>query len=286
MPFNAIRAFPVCAALVALALAALAMPAQAQLQARVLSAAPSYVTSLTTPLVGPAPRFVGRTWDGVVRNLRIEALPDSQGRMTFGVGSGSRCAYGAGDTDDRVVEFHNADGTWSRGEAIAEACPHWGPAKCSRTVTVTTARGSVTHTANAGYPPCPSSWNRFVPVPRVNEKGDEEGGIVNVPVGAPALGPAVGDARDGTRGVHKGIFRVRIWGNVCLGGGAICRSLKDGDTAAYVRNSEAVLRLGGYAATFRPASHCGPARWPSPALQAAGAPAYAEWCDVTVDVRR
>ncbi len=34
MPFNAIRAFPVCAALVALALAALAMPAQAQFNPR------------------------------------------------------------------------------------------------------------------------------------------------------------------------------------------------------------------------------------------------------------
>ncbi len=277
MPFNAIRAFPVCAALVALALAALAMPAQAQFNprdTRVLMPAPSYVTSLTANLVGPAPRFVGRTWTGVVRNLRIEALPDSQGRMTFGVGPGSRCAYGAGDTDDRVVEFHNADGTWSRGEAIAEACPHWGPARCSRTVTVDLreqGQGMRTFTVNRGYPACPSSW------------GD---------AGAPALGDAADDvpdsrqdirARDGTRGVHKGIFRVRIWGNFCVGAGAVCRSFKDGGANGIIRGNFVNF---GYAATFRPASNCGPPRWPSPRWQAAGAPAHAEWCDVTVDVRR
>ncbi len=206
--------------------------------------------------------------------------------MTFGVGSGSRCAYGAGDTDDRVVEFHNADGTWSRGEAIAEACPHWGPAKCSRTVTVDLrehGQGMHTFTVNRGYPACPSSWG--------DDSNNIEGGSNNEDR-APALGDAADDvpdsrqqigARDGTRGVHKGIFRVRIWGNFCVGAGAVCRSFKDGAANDIIRGNFVNF---GYAATFRPASNCGPPRWPSPRWQAAGAPAHAEWCDVTVDVRR
>ncbi len=293
MSFHTIRMFPVCAALLlGAALAALAMPAQAQLMtrnAKVLMSAPSEVTSLQpNNLVAAAPTFQGRTWNGVVRNLRIEALPDSQGRMTFGVGSGSRCAYGAGDTDDRVVEFHNADGTWSRGEAIAEACPHWGPAKCSRTVTVDLSaqgHGTRTFTVNRGYPACPSSWG--------DDSNNIEGGSNNEDR-APALGDAADDvpdsrqeigARDGTEGRRRGIFRVRIWGNLCVFGGRACRSFKDGAAKSLATGDLRIINAG-YAATFRPAGHCGPARWPTPAWQAAGAPAHAEWCDVTVDVRR
>ena len=276
-----IRMFPVCAALLlGAALAALAMPAQAQLMtrnAKVLMSAPSEVTSLRpNNLVAAAPTFQGRTWNGVVRNLRIEALPDSQGRMTFGVGSGSRCAYGAGDADDRVIEFHNADGTYSRGEAIAEACPHWGPAKCSRTVTVDLSaqgHGTRTFTVNRGYPPCPSSW------------GD---------TGAPALGDAADDvpdsrqdirARSGTEGRRRGIFRVRVWGNLCVFGGRSCRSFKDGAAKSLATGDVRVINAG-YATTFRPGPNCGPHSWPTRAWQLAGADAHAEWCDVTVDVRR
>ncbi len=291
MSFHTIRMLPVCAAML---IAILAMPAQAQLlnagrDTRVLSSAPSHVTSLTANLVGAPPTFQGRTWTGVVRNLRIEALPDSQGRMTFGVGSGSRCAYGAGDTDDRVVEFHNADGTWSRGEAIAEACPQWGPAKCSRTVTVDLrehGQGMSTFTVNRGYPPCPSSWG--------DDSNNIEGGSNNQDR-APALGDAADDvpdsrqdirARDGTerRSSRRGIFRVRIWGNLCVFGGRACRSFKDGAAKSLATGDLRIINAG-YAATFRPAGHCGPRSWPTPAWQAAGAPAHAEWCDVTVDVR-
>ncbi len=47
----------------------------------------------------------------------------------------------------------------------------------------------------------------------------------------------------------------------------------------------ALANAAGYGATFRPAGHCGPRSWPTPELEAAGAPAYAKWCDVTVDER-
>ncbi len=254
--------------------AALALPAAAQVQqavrnSRALPFAPAHVSSLTANLVGTAPTVQGRTWTGLVRNLKIEALPSDRGTTTFGVGSGSRCAYGGGNPDDPIVEFHNATGTYSRGGPIAKACRHWGPAKCSRTVTV---RGR-SFTANAGYPRCPSSW----------------GGN-----GAPALGDAADDipdsrqdirARPGTRNTHKGIFKVRVWGNFCLGGGTICRSFKDDSTLRYLSNSSDFINSYGYGATFRPAYNCGPARHATPQLAAAGAPPFAEWCDVEVDVR-
>ncbi len=118
----------------------------------------------------------------------------------------------------------------------------------------------MSYTANSGYPPCPSEW------------GDG---------GAPAI--AEGDNK--SAGAHNGIFTVRIWGNFCIGGGITCHSLKD-DGARALLSSRNILNLTGYGATFRPAGNCGPARWPTPELRAAGAPAYAEWCDVTVDVRR
>ncbi len=261
--------------------AALALPAAAQVQqaainSRVLMPAPAHVYSLTTNLVGAAPTVQNRTWTGLVRNLKIEALPSDTGTTTFGVGPGARCAYGGGNPDDPIVEFHNANGTYSRGRPIAEACRHWGPAKCSRTVTVDLreqGHGMRTYTVNAGYPRCPSSW------------GDN---------GAPALGSAADDipdsrqdirANDGTRNTHKGIFKVRIWGNFCLGGGRPCYSLKD-YSGRPLPIGATLLHLAGYGATFRSSSNCGPARHATPQLQAASAPAFAEWCDVTVDVRR
>ncbi len=254
----------------ALALPAAAQVSQAAINSRVLMPAPVTVTSLTANLVGAAPTVRGRTWTGLVNNLKIEALPSDTGTTAFGVGSGSRCAYGGGNPDGQIVEFHNANGTYSRGRPIAEACRHWGPAKCSRTVTV---QGR-SFTANRGYPRCPSSWGTG---------------------GAPALGPAADDipdsrqdlrARPGTRNTHKGIFRVRIWGNICYLFGRVCRSFNNASTQSLLSYDKGYLNSSGYAATFRPASNCGPGRWPTPELQAAGAPPYAEWCDVTVDVRR
>ncbi len=278
MSFHTIRLFPACAAL---ALAALAMPAQAQLEraARVSDVsdpAPNYVTRLNQNLVWPAPMVDNRTLSGAVTNLTIEALPDSQGRMTFGVGSGSRCAYGAGDADDRVIEFRNATGTYSRGGPIAEACPQWGPAKCSRSVTFM----GRTFIANKGYPRCPDAWDRI----------DND----NRRVGAPALGDAADDvpdsrqdirARSGTEGRRRGIFRVRVWGKVCHAGASNvqrCWNLKNPNPPP---GFTFLANAAGYGATFRTDRHCGPPSWPTPELEAAGAPAYAEWCDVTVDVR-
>ena len=257
-----------CAAL--LLSATLALPAAAQgvtdaavRNSQVLTRAPAYVSSLTTPLTAPAPRILGRVWTGLVQNLQIEAGPP-QGTTTFGVGAGFRCAYGPGDTDDQqVVEFHNARGTYSHGQPIARACPTWGPAKCARTITFMNR----SFTANRGYPPCPAG-------------------------GAPALGDAADDtpdsrqelgARSGTRGTANGIFRVRVWGNFCYAAGGVCRSLKTIDGTIL---TSSLVSEYGYAATFRPGDNCGPARWPTPEMQAAGGPAYAEWCDVTVDVRR
>ena len=230
---------------------------------QVLMPAPATVTSLTTPLTDSAPRILSRVWTGLVRNLQIEA-GGPQGTTTFGVGSAFRCAYGPGEMGNQmVVEFHNATGTYSHSQPIARACPTWGPAKCARSVTV---RGR-TFTANRGYPPCPAG-------------------------GAPALGDAADDipdsrqelrARSGTSGTANGIFRVRVWGNFCYAAGGVCRSLKTIDGT--ILTSSLVSRYG-YAATFRPGLNCGPARWPTPEMQAAGGPVYAEWCDVTVDVRR
>ncbi len=250
--------------------AALALPAAAQgvtdavRNSQVLTHAPSYVTSLTTPLTANAPRILGRVWTGLVQHLQIEVLPGPAGSTTtFGVGTGFRCAYGPGDTGAQVVEFHNARGTYSRDQPIARACPTWGPAKCARSVTV---MGRI-FTANRGYPTCPA--------------GD-----------APALGVAADDIPDsrqdlrassGTSGTAKGIFRVRVWGNFCFAAGGVCRSLKTIDGTIL---TSSLVSEYGYAATFQPGANCGPARWPTPEMQAAGGPPYAEWCDVTVDVRR
>ncbi len=264
--------FPACAALVVAA--ALALPAMAQsiqqtaiTHSRALTPAPSVVTSLTANLTDPAPQIQNRTWTGLVRNLQIEVLPGPDA-TTFGVGPDVRCAYGPGDKDDRVVEFHNARGLYFRDQPIARACPTWGPAKCSRSVTVM----GHTFTANRGYPPCPGEW------------GND---------GAPALGAAADEIPDSrqelsaTRRTSKtanGIFKVRIWGNFCYAAGGVCRSLKtiDGTTL-----TAPLVSRYGYAATFRPGpSNCGPARWPSEAWQQRNGPGYAEYCDITVDVRR
>ncbi len=272
--------------------AALALPAPAQAQTRVMNAGPATVYSLTTPLVGPAVRVGSKTWTALTRDLEIEARPNPQGMMNFGVGSDVRCAYGPGDRDQtQVVEFHNPTGRYSRGQPIARACPHWGPRKCSRTVTVNLgALGMHTYTVNRGYPRCPGAWDTTKMV-------EVDGESVSTRVGAPALGPAADDipdnrqeitATDRQQGTHNGIFTVRIWGKICLATHISnspdrCVSLKDNDPVLLGSN---FLNAVGYVATFPSRSHCGPPRWPTPELQAMGRPPYAEWCDVTVDVRR
>ncbi len=74
-------------------------------------------------------------------------------------------------------------------------------------------------------------------------------------------------------------FTLRIWGNICIAGGATCSSLREG-TPSFLTSG--VVNQFGYAATFGPGPNCGPARWPTPGWQAAGGQPYAEWCDVTV----
>ena len=230
-----------------------------------------YVTALTNPLVWPAPRINSITLGGLVQNLTIEALPGPGARPTFGAGSNFRCAYGPGDAGDQLVEFHNATGTYSRGQLIARACPSWGPKRCSRTETKTLTdprtglQKSVTHTVNKGYPRCPPSWT---------SNGNH--------VGAPGLDIST---QQSTSTHMRGYFRVRVWGKVCHASASNvqrCWNLKNPEPP---RGFVAITNLVGYGATFRPERHCGPARWLSPAWQAAGGPPYAEWCDITVDLR-
>ncbi len=112
-----------------------------------------------------------------------------------------------------------------------------------------------TFTANRGYPTC-------------NEDTDE-----NLPSDGQYTGKtrkqqtAVPDSI--ARTLSNGIFNIRIWGNFCYAAGGICRSLKNIDTALL---TSSLVNEYGYAATFRPASHCGPARWPSPEMQRAVRP--------------
>ncbi len=255
-----------CAAL--LLSAALALPATAQgvpgaavRNSRVLESAPATVYALTTNLVGAAPLIQGRHWTGVSQNLTIDALPGPDA-TTFGVGPGSHCAHTPGVSGG--VQFHNPTGTYSRGQPIATACPTWTARKCSRSVTFM----GRTFTANRGYPPCSEASNDVTPL-----TGEYTGNTPN----------QQDNSFTPTRTPSNGIFQVRVWGNFCFAGGRICRSLKtiDGSTLT----SSLVNQLG-YAATFRPGANCGPPRWPTTEMEAAGGPPYAEWCDVTVDVRR
>ena len=258
-------------ALAAAAVVALALPAGAQQihptaisNSRVLQSTTTYVTGLNQNLVWPAPMVQGRTWTGLVQNLKIEPLPGPAGSTTFGVGSDSHCAHTPGVSGG--VEFHNPTGTYSRGGAIAIACQTWTTRKCSRSVTFM----GRTFTANRGYPRCSEASDAVTPL-----TGEYMGNTPN----------QQDSSFTPTRTPSNGIFRVRVWGNVCINGGMTCRSFKDGEGRNLIRNPEAV-HLSGYGATFQHARHCGPERWPSEAWRQSRGPGYAEYCDVTVDVRR
>ncbi len=252
----------------------LALPASAQIEraarvSQVQGGAPAYVTSLTTPLVGNAPRVNSLTLSGAVTNLLIEALDSPGGmthdRTTFGVGPGSHCAQSAGASGG--VEFHNPTGTYSLGQPIAIACQTYTTRKCSRSVTFM----GRTFTANKGYPPCSEDSDDVTPL-----TGEYTGNTPN----------QQDNSFEPTRTPSNGIFKLRIWGKVCHAATpntTRCWNLKDPTPPpgfAFVANE------AGYGATFWPNSNCGPRSWPTPELKAAGAPAYAKWCDVTVDVRR
>ncbi len=262
--------FPACAAL-ALA-ATLALPAGAQQidqtaisNSRVLQSTTTYVTSLTTNLVWSAPQVNNMTLSGVITNLTIEALDSPGGmthdRTTFGVGSGSHCAHTPGVSGG--VEFHNPTGTYSRGQPIAIACPTWTAKKCSRSVTFM----GRTFTANKGYPRCMGDTTALTGEYTGNTPNQQDSSYT------PARTPS------------NGIFKVRIWGKVCHAGPRGVQRCWDLKNPTPPPAFATVANEAGYGATFRTARHCGPPSWPTPELQAAGAQAYAKWCDVTVDVR-
>ncbi len=281
---------PLLRAFAAVLLTVLALPASAQNEnnipyadrnSRVLQAAPASVNNLTQSLTGSAPTVQGRTWIGLVQNLQIEVLPGPAGSTTtFGVGSGFKCAHSPGS--GQPVEFHNATGTYSRGQPIAIACPTWKAKKCSRSVTFM----GRTFTANRGYPRCTGD----------TEPLNVDGYVGSTPQQQTADTPST--YTPGTPGTYtpgspptsiaktpsNGIFKLRIWGNICINGGSTCRSFKDGAGRTLILNPE-VIHLVGYGATFRPANHCGPERWPSEAWRQRNGRSYAEYCDVTVDVR-
>ena len=253
---------------------ALALPASAQQiqqaainNSQVLQAAPTDVTGLNQNLVEPAPTVQSRTWTGLVQNLKIEVLPGPAGSTTtFGVGDGFKCAHTPGP--GQPVEFHNAAGTYSRGQAIARACPTWRARKCSRSVTFM----GRTFTANRGYPTC-------------NENTD-----VNLPSGGQYTGKTRTQQTDVPDSIARkpsnGIFRVRVWGNFCVNGGRGCRSLQDFSRAEIESDIvQGSVNRQGYGATFQHASHCGPERWPSQAWRQRNGPGYAEYCDIIVDAR-
>ncbi len=226
----------------------------------------TYSTRLNQNLVWPARRVNNRTLSGAVNNLTIEALDSPGGmthdRTTFGVGPGFHCAQSAGVSGG--VEFHNPTGTYSLGQPIAIACQTYTTRKCSRSVTFM----GRTFTANKGYPRCTGDTTPLT--------GGEYTGST----------PTQQDSSyTPTRTPSNGIFRVRIWGKVChaaTSNASRCWDLKNPTPPpafAFLANA------AGYGATFRTALHCGPLSWPTPELQAAGAPGYAKWCDVTVDAR-
>ncbi len=261
-----------CAAVL---LTVLALPASAQIErsariSEVLAGAPAYVTSLTTPLVSRrAPQVNNRTLSGTVTNLMIEALDSPGGmthdRTTFGVGPGSHCAHSAGASGG--VEFHNPTGTYSLGQPIAIACQTYTTRKCSRSVTFM----GQTFTANKGYPPCSEAIDDVTPL-----TGQYTGNTPNQQANsyAPERTPS------------NGIFKLRIWGRVCHAGTSNVQRCWDLKNPTPPPGFTFLANAAGYGATFWPNSNCGPRSWPTPELKAAGAPAYAKWCDVTVDVRR
>ncbi len=81
-----------------------------------------------------------------------------------------------------------------------------------------------------------------------------------------------------------GEFTLRVYGKISLPGFGNVHSLQmpapPQDPNTWNWNT------WGYHATFKPGANCGPARWPTPELRAAGLPPYAEWCEFVVKARQ
>ncbi len=145
-----------------------------------------------------------------------------------------------------------------------------------------------TFTANRGYPACTGDTTPLTGEYDGNTPQQQAGDIPSTYTpgtpGTPGTYTAGSTPTPIAKTPSNGIFRVRIWGNVCIRGGDSCRSFKDGAGRNLIQNPE-VVHLVGYGATFRHAYNCGPERWPSEAWRQRGGRSYAEYCDVTVDVR-
>ncbi len=206
---------------------------------------------LSSPVIGLGTNLLAdfRRTDGIqpglTTGLDIEAR-EWPGTAILGVGRGCHDPMAI----PKSVSFSNTAGTYNPRMPIATACTYWGQPKCSRTVTV---RGR-TYTANRGAPQCPPNPQQ---------------GMDNVPTGTPQTA--------------TGTFTVRIWGKIGLAGFSNTHSLQAGDALSH--ETAANWNEYGYHATFMPGPNCGPPRWPTPELRAAGLPPYAEWCDFTVVVR-
>jgi len=121
--------------------------------------------------------------------------------------------------------------------------------------------------------------NFHVPSHRVYYPGE--------PVATPCTwyGPKGGGATESTFNEYKsGWFTVRLYGTICDTNGDTCTSFQPGGPVEFLGSFEcSQANSGGYWATFAPGPNCGPAKWPTRYLRDIGAPAYAEWCDFTVD---
>ncbi len=204
--------------------------------------------------------------DVETRALVVEKR-DWPSTVTFGAGSEYRCAYGGENDAEKLVGFHNVNGRYTGGEPIAKACTYRGNPKCSRTVRI---RG-LSYTANRGSPPCTGPLQD----PNKPEDGPPQQGANNV---VPE-----------TYTPFRGMFTARVYGKVCLngtvGGAPRCSQFGPGGTRVMAGQWLSHINQNGYRATFAPGKNCGPARWPTPEMRSRGHPAYAEWCDFTVEVR-
>jgi len=87
-----------------------------------------------------------------------------------------------------------------------------------------------------------------------------------------------------------GWFTVRIYGRICdRSSNPNCTGFRPTGPvtpSGHANFDCSTANREGYLATFKPGPNCGPAKWPTRYLRDIGGPAYAEWCDFTVDAAR